>query len=88
MERQAHFAAAFFVEEIYAQGVERIDVFLKVFAREVGVAFHYVDDDGAPGFDVARLGFVKGVEGTDYIRAESAGRSALAMDGDSDGKRL
>jgi hypothetical protein len=32
-------------------------VFLKRFSWEVGVTFHYVDDNGAPGEDVALLGF-------------------------------
>ena len=52
------FRAGFPVEEFHAQGVKSLDVSFKVVAGEVGVAFHDVDDDGPPGFDVAGLGFV------------------------------
>jgi len=43
----------------------------EIFAWEVGVAFHYIDDDGAPGFDVARLSLVKEDEGANDFGAES-----------------
>ena len=45
----------------------------KVVAGEVSVAFHDVDDDRPPGFDVAGLGFVEEDERTDDVSAE-AGR--------------
>lgn len=43
----------------------------EVFAGEVGVAFHDVDHDRAPGFDVARLGFVEEDKGADDVGAET-----------------
>lgn len=43
----------------------------EVLAGEVGVAFHDVDDDGTPGFDVAGLGFVEEDEGADDVGAET-----------------
>ena len=46
---------------------------LEVGEGEVGVAFHDIDDDGTPGFDVAGLGFVKKDKGANYVGAE-AGR--------------
>lgn len=42
-------------------------MFFKVVAREIGIPFHDVDNDGAPGFDVAGLGFVELVEGADDV---------------------
>lgn len=43
----------------------------KVFAGKVGVAFHDVDHDRAPGFDVAGLGFVEEDEGANDVGAET-----------------
>ena len=48
----------------------------EVRAGELGIAFEDVDDDGAPGVDVAGLGLVEGVEGGDDVGAEAALQSA------------
>ena len=52
----------------------------KIFASKVGVAFHDVDHDRAPGFDVARLGFVKQDEGADDVSAETAKKGSVCID--------
>ena len=49
----------------------------EIVAGEMGVAFHDVDDDGAPGVDVAGLGFVEEDEGADDVGAETVGRRWL-----------
>ena len=43
----------------------------KIFTGKIGVAFHDVDDDWAPGFDVAGLCFVKEDERADDIGAKT-----------------
>ncbi len=43
----------------------------EIFAGKVGVAFHDVDDDRAPGFNVAGLGFVEEDKGADDVGAET-----------------
>ena len=44
---------------------------LKVLASEVGVAFHDIDYNGAPGFDIAGLGFVEKDKGTNDVGTET-----------------
>ena len=45
-------------------------------AWEIGVALEDIDDDGAPGNDVALLGFfVEEDEGADNVGAETLGQS-------------
>ena len=51
----------------------------KVVAGEVGVAFHDVDDDGSPGFDVAGLGFVEEDKGTDDVGAEAGRKNEVSI---------
>ena len=46
----------------------------EIFAGKVGVAFHNVDNNRAPGFYVARLGFVEEDEGADDIGAQTKSR--------------
>ena len=59
----------------------------KVVAGEVGVAFHDVDDDGPPGFDVARLAFVEEDKGTDDVGAEAGRKSVKSVCVASQGRR-
>ena len=71
LQRHSDFRSGFSVEQFHAQGVEGLDVSFKILTSEVGVAFHDVDDDGTPGFDVAGLGFVEKDEGANDVGAET-----------------
>jgi len=68
LQRQADLQAHFAIQQVDAEGVECLNVFFKVFAGEVGVAFHDVHDDWAPGFDVPWLSLVEEVEASDDVR--------------------
>ena len=46
-------------------------MFFEIVAGEIGVAFHYVDDYGAPSVDVTRLGFVEDDVAADYVCAKT-----------------
>ena len=71
LQRHSDFRSRLSIEQFHAQGVESLDVSFEIFAGKVGVAFHNVHDNRAPGFYVAGLSFVKENEGADDIRAET-----------------
>ena len=75
LQRHPDFRSGFSVEQFHAQGVECLDVSFEIFAGKVGVAFHNVDNNRAPGFYVAGLKFVKEDEGANDIGAETGQRS-------------
>lgn len=49
----------------------------EVFASKVSVAFHDVDHDRAPGFDVAGLGFVEKDKGMNDVGAETVRKGSV-----------
>ena len=50
------------VQQLDSKRIERLNMFLEVFPREVSIAFHHVDHHWAPCIDVAGLGLVQKVE--------------------------
>jgi hypothetical protein len=67
------------VEEFHCEGVEGLDVLFEVVAGEVCVAFHYIDDDRAPGDDVTVLGFFVEVNvAVDDVCAKSKRKSVYS----------
>lgn len=85
LQRHADFRPGLSVEQVHAERVEGLDVSFKVFAGEVGVAFHDVDHDGAPGFNVAGLRFVEEDERTNDVGAETAGNGQHLMSSEGRG---
>ncbi|KAL8669146.1 MAG: hypothetical protein Q9224_007755 [Gallowayella concinna] len=68
LQRQPNLSAQFTIQQLHSKGIKGINVFFEPFKWEVGVAFHDIHDDGPPGFDIARLGFVKADEAAHDVR--------------------
>ncbi len=71
LQRHSDLRSGLSIEQLHAQRVKGLDVSFEIFAGKVGVAFHDVDDDRAPGFDVAGLCFVEEDKGADDVGAET-----------------
>ena len=72
LESNANLRTEITAEQIEGQGVECVDVLIEAFRREVRVTLEDVDNNRAPGDDVAMLRFViKTDEASDNVRAKS-----------------